>query len=158
MAWRERVLCRPGQERLEDFEVESFCTPYPEVVATLRRLRFEHDFSFRGFSDMPPCEVAELTGLSHVGAEKARMRAGSEPLHFAGSVTELETFQRRLADEGLELVRHANVELMQGDSVTLRLVAQAAASQLRPTIELNRQLEPIAGQDPEIELNYRWLN
>ncbi len=60
--------------------------------------------------------------------------------------------------EGLELVKHANVEVMQEDTLTLRLVAQAAAEQLRPTIELNRQLEAIKLSNPDVDLLYRWLN
>ena len=122
MAWRERVLCRPGHERLEGFEIESFGTPYPEVVATLRSLRFEHGFNFRGFSDMTPCEVAELTGLSHAGAEKARKRAGSEPISFTGSETELAALRAALEAHDLDLVlggrfHHVGSNLSKGRAV-----------------------------------------
>ncbi len=122
MAWRERVLCRPGNQRQDGFEIESFGTPYPEVVATLRALRFQNDFAFRGFSDMTPLEIAELTGLSHSGAGKARQRVGSEPLAFSGSAEELETFRAALAEHDLEMVlggrfHHVGSHLSKGRAV-----------------------------------------
>ena len=122
MAWRERVLCRPGREHLEGFEIDSFGTAYSEVVATLRALRLQQDFSFRGFSDMTPCEVAELTGLSHAGAEKARKRAASEPILFTGSEAELAAFRTALENHGLDLVlggrfHHVGSHLNKGRAV-----------------------------------------
>ena len=122
MAWREHVLCRPGRERQEEFELECFGRPYPEVVSSLRSLRFEHDFPFRGFSDMTPCEVARLTGLSHSGAEKARQRAGSEPVLFEGDEQQLSAFESTLNEQGLELVlggrfHHVGSHLSKGRAV-----------------------------------------
>ncbi len=122
MAWREQVLCRPGSERQQGFEIECFGTPYPEVVATLRSLRFQHDFPFRGFSDMTPAEIAELTGLSFSGAEKARQRIGSEPVCFTGSEQSLEAFRLALAEQNLSLVlggrfHHVGSDLNKGRAV-----------------------------------------
>ncbi len=122
MAWRERVLCRPGNERLHGFEIECFGTPYPEVVKVLRDLRFRQDFPFRGFSDMTPAEVAELTGLSYSGAVKARHRVGSEPILFSGSESVLENFRSALAGHDLELVlggrfHHVGSNLNKGQAV-----------------------------------------
>jgi mannosyl-3-phosphoglycerate phosphatase len=68
-------------------------------------LRFEHDYPFRGFSDMTPCEISTLTGLTHSGAEKARQRVGSEPILWQGDSGGLEEFQAALAAHDLELVR-----------------------------------------------------
>lgn len=122
MAWREPVLCRPGAARQEGFEIECFGKPYAEVVATLRSLRVQHDFQFRGFSDMTPREVVSLTGLSHSGAEKARQRLGSEPLQFTGSDQALTAFQAALQAQGLALVRggrfhHVGSNLNKGRAV-----------------------------------------
>jgi len=68
--------------------------------------------------------------------------------------------------ESLELVDHANLEQVQGDRIELRLQAQADASQLARTIELNNRLQPIPtpipapGSETELEsnaqLNYQW--
>ena len=122
MAWQEHVLCRRGSDWQDGFEIECFGTSYAEVVATLRSLRFERGYSFRGFSDMTPEEVAELTGLSHSGAVKARQRVGSEPLQFSGSEEQLEEFQAVLAEHSLELVlggrfHHVGSNLNKGRAV-----------------------------------------
>jgi mannosyl-3-phosphoglycerate phosphatase len=122
MAWREQVLCRPGSERQEGFEIEVFGRPYAEVVATLRSLRFQHEYPFRGFSDMTPCEIASLTGLSHSGSAKARQRVGSEPVQFTGSDQELSAFRASLAEHDLELVlggrfHHVGSNLNKGRAV-----------------------------------------
>jgi hypothetical protein len=68
--------------------------------------------------------------------------------------------------ESLELVDNANLEQVQGDRIELRLQAQADASQLATTIELNNRLQPIPlpipapGSETELEsnvqLNYQW--
>lgn len=68
--------------------------------------------------------------------------------------------------EGLELVDYANLEQVQGDRIELRLQAQADASQLAATIELNDRLVPIPlsgpasepGSEaaPSAQLNYQW--
>jgi hypothetical protein len=68
--------------------------------------------------------------------------------------------------ESLELVDHANLEQVQGDRIELRLQAQADASQLATTIELNNRLQPIPtpipapGSETALEsnaqLNYQW--
>ena len=63
--------------------------------------------------------------------------------------------------EELELVERANVEKVEGDSILLRLQAQADATQLATIIELNKRLIPlpetISGAGRTAELNYQWL-
>ena len=57
--------------------------------------------------------------------------------------------------EGLELVDHANVQLISGDRLELALVSLADAQALAKILELNRRLEPVvmfSGQ-----LDYLWL-
>jgi uncharacterized protein len=68
--------------------------------------------------------------------------------------------------DSLELVDHANLELIQGDRIELQLQAQAQASQLASTIELNNRLVPIpipipaseteAGLESNVQLSYQW--
>jgi uncharacterized protein len=58
--------------------------------------------------------------------------------------------------EGLELIEHANVELITGDQVQLRLVAQADSAQLASIIELNDKLVPLPVPQRDGELAYRW--
>ena len=58
--------------------------------------------------------------------------------------------------EGLELIEHANVELISGDQMQLRLVAQADSAQLASIIELNDKLVPLPVPQRDGELAYRW--
>ncbi len=62
--------------------------------------------------------------------------------------------------EGLELVEHANIETVQGDTILLRLQAQADAARLATLIELNKRLIPLPDVPPgtvgAAELNYQW--
>lgn len=60
--------------------------------------------------------------------------------------------------EGLELVERANVERVHGDTLQLRLLAQADVTQLATIIELNKRLLPIAPGVDQGQLNYRWQN
>lgn len=65
--------------------------------------------------------------------------------------------------ESLELIEAASVERVRGDSIELRLQAQAGAEQLAAIIELNKRLVPvptefIPQQGPEqgAKLSYQW--
>jgi hypothetical protein len=58
--------------------------------------------------------------------------------------------------EGLELIDHANVERVEGDTLELRLHAQADAGQLAAIIELNQRLVPQPVAASENVLNYQW--
>ncbi|MFV0476420.1 MAG: DUF2066 domain-containing protein [Parahaliea sp.] len=60
--------------------------------------------------------------------------------------------------EGLELVRHAQVYAVRGDLLQLQLQARANAEQLKPLIELNRQLVPATRSGTADELTYQWHN
>lgn len=104
MAWREPVLCRPGSQRIGDFEMDCFGKPYAEVLEALQRLRRRHRYPFRGFADMTTGEIASRTGLDPAAAEKARQRVASEPIVWEGSDADLAAFQNDLADHHLNLV------------------------------------------------------
>lgn len=64
--------------------------------------------------------------------------------------------------ESIELIEHANVEWIRGDTVQLRLQAQADAGQLAAIIELNKRLIPLSagvpGDPSASALNYQWQN
>ena len=62
--------------------------------------------------------------------------------------------------EGLELVDHADVVRVRGNSITLQLRAQADATQLATIIELNKRLVPAplaSPGSPQTGLNYQWV-
>lgn len=56
---------------------------------------------FRGFSDMTAQEVAQITGLAPVAAERARRRAFSEPGVWTGDDETRRAFLSALAEEGV---------------------------------------------------------
>ena len=58
--------------------------------------------------------------------------------------------------EGLELIRHANVESVSGDRIILRLDASAPAQQLAIIIELNDSLVPAPVANADGGLYYLW--
>jgi len=122
MLWREHVLCRPGSEKIGDWELERFGKPYAEVLSALTRLRSNAGYAFRGFSDMTPCEVASRTGLSHSAAEKARRRVGTEPIVWEGDAESFAEFTAALADLDLKVVsggrfHHVGSHLSKGQAL-----------------------------------------
>ncbi len=104
MLWREHVLCRPGSEKTGNWELERFGKPYGEILSALAALRMKAGYTFRGFSDMTPCEVASRTGLSLSAAEKARMRVGTEPIVWEGDAEAFAEFIASLAELDLKVV------------------------------------------------------
>ena len=58
--------------------------------------------------------------------------------------------------ESLELVERANLVSVSGDTITLTVQAQADASQLAATIELNEKLVPLPAAGPGVQLTYQW--
>lgn len=58
--------------------------------------------------------------------------------------------------ESLEPIEYANVEWVRGDTIALRLRAQADASQLAAIIELNQRLVPLPISASGTELSYQW--
>ncbi|MBU2235261.1 MAG: HAD-IIB family hydrolase [Pseudomonadota bacterium] len=66
-----------GGERQEDYTVRRLGVPYPIVRGFLERLR--ERFKIRGFGDLTPAEISELTGLSQDQAELSGKRDFTEP-------------------------------------------------------------------------------
>lgn len=60
--------------------------------------------------------------------------------------------------ESLELIDHANVEAINGDSLDLRLMTRADAAQLGKVIELEPRLQPLATVVGAAPLSYQWAN
>ncbi|WP_328185528.1 HAD-IIB family hydrolase [Marinobacter sp. OP 3.4] len=61
------------------------------------------DYRFTGFADLPPPELARLTGLSREAAAMAGDRIGTEPILWQDTPERLQTFREGLADRGLQL-------------------------------------------------------
>ncbi len=77
---------------------------YEHIREVISALRIE-GFSFRGFGDMPPREIEDLTGLDTDAVGLARRRNYSEPGIFSGSEDERQAFERRLSGLGLTAVQ-----------------------------------------------------
>lgn len=84
--------------------VEHFGPTYDEIRATLTRLRDRHQFPFRGFGDMTAKDVAALTGLDEIAAQRARQRHGTEPIVWEGSEAIRRDFIAELERAGLRAV------------------------------------------------------
>lgn len=84
--------------------VEHFGPTYAEIRSTLEAIRARHRFPFRGFGDMTAREVAQLTGLDEMAAQRARQRQGTEPGVWEGSEAIRRDFIAELTRAGLRAV------------------------------------------------------
>jgi hypothetical protein len=110
----------------------------------------------RGFSRQGVALAADIMAARYAVAPSG----GSEGLVMM-SVTGVNDFGDYAAIvqwlEGLEVVEHANVQLIRGDRVELALVSLAAADDLARLIALNTRFEPAPGILPG-QLDYQWKN
>lgn len=60
--------------------------------------------------------------------------------------------------DSLEPIAYANLERVQGDTLTLRLGSRAQAQSLSAIIELNEQFVPVHSPEFSRDLSYRWQN
>lgn len=94
-----------GHPLQEGYRVIELSSGYETLVQTARRLRTEHQYQFRGFSDMSDAEVAACTGLSAADATRARRRLCSEPLLWLDTAAAFAQFRQALQTAGLQLVQ-----------------------------------------------------
>jgi mannosyl-3-phosphoglycerate phosphatase family protein len=76
-----------------DYIVMRLGAHYAQLTQAIDSLRKE-GFHVKGFGDMPPEEIAEVTGLGMAEAKMSKMRDFDEPFLFAGNREE----QRKLLD------------------------------------------------------------
>ncbi|MGC9323543.1 MAG: HAD-IIB family hydrolase [Desulfomonilia bacterium] len=74
---------------------------YSDVLKALDDAQRETGIRVRGFSDMSPEEIADITGLDPESAVRARHREFSEPFLFSGSSDELRILISSLEYNGL---------------------------------------------------------
>jgi len=101
-------------------DIGGLCIKTPGVdSAFLRRrltvLRERLDLRFRILSELSVAAVVEATGLSEAGAERARLREGSEPLLWDDDEAALERLRHSLANDGLMLTRGGRFWHVMGD-------------------------------------------
>jgi len=89
-------------ERVNGYNALLIGRPIKEVLEKSRELR--EDFDFKGFSEMPPEEIAALTGLTLEQAILASKREFDEPVVLRNALDEREVFCRKASDLGLDCV------------------------------------------------------
>ncbi len=79
-------------------------TPYARLVAALGEIRRELGWAIRGFSDMDPAEIAQLTGLDLQASRRAKEREFDEPFMVDNPATpDLEVLRTAAAKKGLSI-------------------------------------------------------
>jgi mannosyl-3-phosphoglycerate phosphatase len=78
-------------------------------------LRSQRNYSFQGFSDWTPAEIATLTGLSSEQAVQAKTRSYSEPILWRDSESALLKFQNDLLGMDLQLLQGGRFMSIQGN-------------------------------------------
>ena len=104
LAWRTVACTVRSAERNQGYHIDRVGPDYNLLRQELLKLRETPGYDFRGFGDMSPAEVAELTGLDRDSAAHARQRMASEPLIWQGAPAALEAFRLDLEGLGLDLV------------------------------------------------------
>ncbi len=94
-----------GYPLQEGYRVIELSSDYEKLLQTARRLRAEHEYQFRGFSDMSDAEVTACTGLPADQAALARRRLCSEPLLWLDTAAAFAQFRQALQATGLQLVQ-----------------------------------------------------
>jgi len=89
-------------ERINGYKVLCIGRPIKEVLEKSSKLR--ESFDFRGFSEMPPEEIAAVTGLTLEQATLASRREFDEPIALRNSLEDREMFCRKASDLGLDCV------------------------------------------------------
>lgn len=90
---------------LPDGEKKILGKPYKELRKFLLHIRETKGWQFKGFGDMSPDEIAELTGLKSEDAGQASMREVSEPIQWLDSDAALKDFTVEVEQAGLQLLR-----------------------------------------------------
>ena len=87
------------------FDKTCFGKDRPSILKTLKSLRNECQFQFKGFDDMSIEDVVAATGLTPKAAELARQRDFTEPLQWQDSQQRFELFCSKLHECGLTATR-----------------------------------------------------
>lgn len=101
---------------------------YGFICSVLQRLRVDKGYRFTGFHDWSAAEIAEVTGLSVVAAERAGNRQASEPLLWEDAEDKLTAFRDDLAAEGLSLKRGGRFWHVMGNTDKVRAMKTVVAA------------------------------
>lgn len=79
--------------------------PREEILQFVRSARQKHGFSFHGYGDMDPKEIAKITGLTLNEARQSADRQASEPLVWQDSETAKQDFAKLAHEAGFALLQ-----------------------------------------------------
>ena len=92
-------------ETSETVHTTFFGLLYSQIRQALTSIRGEYGFSFTGFGDMEPEEVAHLTGLTVEDSIRAQDRDCSEPILWQDSEEKLTLFKRILEARQMQMIQ-----------------------------------------------------
>lgn len=96
------VLAIPDEK---GYRIECLGRSRDEILELAHGLRDKHEYAFRGFADMTPEEVVELTGLSRDAAVMAMDRQATEPILWHDTEERWTSFSSALEHAGILAVR-----------------------------------------------------
>ncbi|MGB0723214.1 MAG: HAD-IIB family hydrolase [Gammaproteobacteria bacterium] len=105
-----------GPEAADGYRVRPMGPDYASLRAALTELRARDGLDVQGFGDWTAADVARHTGLDEDAAERARQRAGTEPVIWSDSDAALERFGADLQARGLRIVRGGRFHHIMGQT------------------------------------------
>jgi mannosyl-3-phosphoglycerate phosphatase len=93
------------QRSIDDYHVIELGTPYGEIRQAVEEVRSETGVALKGYGDMIPAEVAEVTGLDRDGAYLAMKREYQETIVSLHSPDELDAVAAGFSRRGLRLTK-----------------------------------------------------
>lgn len=108
IALPKEVFRKPYQRNGSEVDNYWLCNlgvPYERVRQTLKEIRQQTRFQFRGFGDMTTEQIEQSTSLPAAAAKLAARRRFSEPLLWLDSARNFDTFAQAIAQAGLTLTR-----------------------------------------------------
>ena len=112
----------PELPTVQDLKILFLSPPYAEIVAIVRQLKTR--FSFRGFFELTPEEIARRTGLPLEAARRAKNRLCSEPIIWEDSEAHLKQFKQILNSNNLQVIRGGRFYHVLGNSTNKGVAVQ----------------------------------
>lgn len=85
------------------------------ILKYTHALRAEHSYRFEGFADWTAKQLSAITKLSPEAAKRAKNRQATEPILWHDSEEKLQTFTKKLSQDGIKIVRGGKFLHLMGD-------------------------------------------
>lgn len=107
---------RVRHETLHDHTIVRLAPPHSVVRYFITQQRSRHGWSLRGFSDMTVSEVAEITGLDELAAQRAKQRLCGEPFLWMDGRAAFQRFHMTARYEGFKITQGGRFHHLMGGS------------------------------------------